>query len=170
METQVASLSRKEILKALVIDMAALGFILLTPSLAHFFSFPVYMLEPMRVMMILSMAHSTRRNSYLVALALPLFSFLVSGHPEPVKMMIITAELVLNVYLFYMLASRLNNFFLSGFLSIVLSKIFCYLAYLVVFSMAFVRDEAGTQFLVVQALTTLLFSGYLYLIFKNKRS
>jgi hypothetical protein len=170
MTTQVASLSRKELIRALVIDMTALGFILLTPSIAHLFSFPVYMLEPMRVMLILSLAHSGRRNSYLLALALPLFSFLVSGHPEPVKMMIITAELVLNVYLFYLFVSRARNIFLSGVLSIVISKIFCYGAYLVFFSLAFVRDEADTRFLVVQALTTLIFSSYLYFIFRNKKS
>jgi hypothetical protein len=170
MDTKIASLSRNDLLKALLIDFAALAFILVTPSLAHLFSFPVYMLEPMRLMMILSLAHSTKKNSYLLALALPLFSFLVSGHPEPVKMMIITAELVLNVYLFYLLAARVRNIFLSGFLSILLSKLLCYLAYLVVFSLAFVRDEAGTMFLGVQLLTSLIFSGYLYAIFKAKRS
>lgn len=170
MDTQVASLSRRDLLKALLIDMAALAFILVTPSLAHLFSFPVYMLEPMRLMVILSLAHSTRKNSYLLALALPLFSFLVSGHPEPVKMMIITAELALNVFLFYFIASRIRSIFLSGVGSILLSKIFCYLAYLVIFSMVFVRDEAGTMFLVVQVLTTLIFSGYLFVLFKGKRS
>jgi hypothetical protein len=168
MDTQVASLSRKDLLKALLIDMAALAFILFTPSLAHFFSFPVYMLEPMRLMMILSIAHSSKKNSYLLALSLPLFSFLVSGHPEPVKMMIITAELTLNVFLFYFLAARIRNSFASAFLSILASKAFCYLAYLVIFSLAFVREEAGTVFLLVQALTTLIFSSYLFLALKNK--
>lgn len=113
MEAQVHVLSRKALVKALLIDMAALAFILLVPSLAHLFSFPVYMLEPMRVMVILSLAHSTRQNSYLLALALPAFSFLVSGHPEAVKMMIITAELVLNVFLFYLVAARTRNLLLS---------------------------------------------------------
>jgi hypothetical protein len=169
MDAKVVSIPRKDLLKALLIDMAALAFILVTPSLAHLFSFPVYMLEPMRLMMILSVAHSTRKNSYLLALSLPLFSFLVSGHPELVKMMIITAELVLNVWLFYFMASRVRNIFLAGLVSILLSKVFCYSAYLLVFPMVFVRDEAGTMFLVVQSLTTLLFSGYLFMMFKGKR-
>lgn len=166
----VASIPRKELLKALFIDILALAFIYFTPSIAHMFNFPVYMLEPMRVMLILSIAHSTRKNSYLLALTLPLFSFLVSGHPEPVKMMIITAELLVNVFLFYLIASRIRNLFLSGLLSIVISKAFCYLAYLVVFSAMFVREEAGAVFLLVQAITTLLFSGYLFIISKSKRS
>ena len=170
MNTQAASLSQKELVKALVIDILALAFIYFTPSLAHLLNFPVYMLEPMRVMLILSLAHSTRKNSYLLALTLPLFSFLVSGHPELVKMMIITAELVLNVFLFYLISARIRNLFLAGFLSIVGSKIFCYLAYLVVFSMAFVREEAGTVFLLVQLLTTVIFSGYLFVISKARQS
>lgn len=169
MNTQVATIQKKELLKALLIDSAALVFILFTPSLAHFFSFPVYMLEPMRLMMILAIAHSNRKNSYLLALTLPLFSWLVSGHPEPVKMGIITAELALNVYLFYFLAGRIRNSFLAGILSIAGSKLFCYLAYLVIFSAAFVRAEAGTMFLLVQGATTLIFSGYLFFMFKNRQ-
>ena len=169
MHTQVASIPRKELLKALSIDIMALALIYFTPSIAHLLNFPVYMLEPMRVMMILSFAHSSRKNSYLLALTLPLFSFLVSGHPEPVKMMIITAELLVNVFLFYLLAARIRNLFLPGLLSIIISKAFCYLAYLAVFSAAFVREEAGTVFLAVQALTTVLFSIYLFIISKTIR-
>lgn len=169
MNTQAAVLSRKVLIKALVIDLAALTFILLTPSLVHLFNLPVYMLEPMRLMVILSLAHSTKKNTYLLALTLPVFSFIVSGHPEALKMLIITAELVLNVFLFYLLASKIRNFFLSGVLSIVLSKVFCYLAYLVVFSFAFVQEEAAVLFIVVQVLTTLLFSVYLFVIMRNKR-
>jgi hypothetical protein len=167
MKTQVASIPGKELLKALFIDIMALAVIYFTPSIAHLLNFPVYMLEPMRVMLILSMAHSTRRNSYLLALTLPLFSFLVSGHPEAVKMMIITSELALNVFLFYLMAGKVRNMFVSGLLAILISKAFCYMAYLAVFSFAFVRDEAGATFLLVQGLTTLLFSGYLFIISKR---
>lgn len=170
MNVQTASLSKKELLKALLLDAGALAFIFLAPSLTHLLSFPVYMLEPMRVMLILSLAHSSKKNSYLLALTLPLFSFLVSGHPEAVKMMVITAELVLNVFLFYLLSERIRNIFWSGMLSILVSKFFCYLAYLAVFSLAFVRAEAAPLFLLVQAATTLVFSTYLFLLFKRKQS
>ena len=170
MNTQAVAIPRNTLRKALIIDLLALGFIYFTPSIAHLLNFPVYMLEPMRVMLILSLAHSTRQNSYLLALTLPLFSFLVSGHPEAVKMMIITAELTVNVFLFYLLADRMRNLFLAGVVSIVASKVFCYLAYLVVFSMAFVREEAGALFLGVQLLTTLIFSGYLYFLSKKATS
>ncbi len=170
MNTQAVAIPRNTLRKALIIDILALGFIYFTPSIAHLLNFPVYMLEPMRVMLILSLAHSTRQNSYLLALTLPLFSFLVSGHPEAVKMMIITAELTVNVFLFYLLADRMRNLFLAGLVSILGSKVLCYLAYLVVFSMAFVREESGTLFLVVQLITTLIFSGYLYFLSKKAQS
>lgn len=169
MKIQTASLSRKLVVRTALLDLFAVALILLAPSIAHLFSFPVYMLEPMRVMIILSLAHSTRKNSYLLALTLPIFSFLVSGHPELVKMLIITAELVLNVFLFYLLASRIRNGFLSGLLSILTSKVFCYLAYLVFFSLAFVREEAAPLFLLVQGATTLVFAGYLFMTFKNQK-
>jgi hypothetical protein len=155
------TINRSKIRNSVLIDGLALAFIYFIPSLAHLVSLPVYMIEPMRVMLILSLAHSSKWNSYLLALTLPLFSYLVSGHPFFGKMVIITAELVVNVFLFYFLFSRLGKFFWSAFLSIVLSKLLAYLLYLVFFSFAFVIEESEVVFLSVQVLTTLIFSGYI---------
>jgi hypothetical protein len=167
MKALTITLNRKEALKTALIDLSALALVYFTPTLVHLLNFPVYMLEPMRVMLIISFAYSAKRNSYLLALSLPLFSFLVSGHPEFLKMMVITAELTLNVYLFYFLLERRSGTFLAALLSIAGSKLFCYLLYLVVFSWAFVRAEAAPVFLLVQLLTTFIFSGYLFLLFKR---
>jgi hypothetical protein len=158
---------RKETLRTILIDLFALSFIYLAPTAAHLLNFPVYMLEPMRLMLIVSLAHSSRKNSYILALTLPLFSFLVSGHPELLKMLVITAELALNVFLFYLLLRRGLNMFVSALMSIVFSKLFCYLLYLAVFSWAFVQAEAAPLFLGIQVATTLVFSGYLYVISRS---
>jgi hypothetical protein len=163
MKALTINLTRKEAL----IDLAALTFIYFTPTLVHLLNFPVYMMEPMRIMLVISFAYSSKNNSFLLALSLPLFSFLVSGHPEFIKMMVITAELTLNVYLFYFLLGRRSGTFPAALLSIIASKLFCYLLYLAVFSWAFVRAEAAPVFLIVQALTTLVFSSYLYLSLKR---
>ena len=93
----------------------------------------------MRVMLMLALIYSSKWNVYALAIVLPLFSFLVSGHPAPLKMMVIMAELALNAWLFLYLYQKTRRSFMSAFGSIVIRKVFCYAMYLAVFSMAFVK-------------------------------
>jgi len=147
-----------------ITDITALIFVGLVPAASHLFKIPIYYIEPMRIMLILSLLYSSRWNAYALAIVLPLFSFLVSGHPAPVKMMIIMAELMLNTILFLQFYKSIKNAFLSTFGSIILSKLFCYAMYLVVFSMAFVKEEAQTTFLIAQLFLTILLSFTVWLI------
>jgi hypothetical protein len=169
MKSAIAAIDRKELVKSVILDLFALAFIYFVPSLAHLTGFPVYMIEPMRLMLILSIVHSTKNNTYLLALTLPVFSLAVSGHPEFLKMLIITGELILNGVLFYLIRDRFKNVFISLISAIILSKLACYLAYWVIFSFAFVKSEAGGTFLAAQCITTLLFSSYAYLVLTNKQ-
>jgi hypothetical protein len=167
----IATLSgSKELLKNLLFGFAAILFIVLAPALAHLANFPIYYIEPMRLMLILALAHTQKANAYALALSLPLVSFLFSGHPEVVKMLIITAELTLNVWLFYFIFKKTSRTFISIFLSIILSKMFCYSLYLVFFSWAFFMSETQTVFLISQLIATTLFSAYLYWAMNHKLS
>jgi hypothetical protein len=147
-----------------ITDIAAMVFVGIVPAASHLFKIPVYNIEPMRIMMVLTLLFTSRQNAYLLALALPVFSFLVSGHPAPMKMMIITTELILNVWLFFLLYRNMKMAFLSMFSSILLSKGFCYAMYLILFSMTFVKAEAGTTFLIAQIILTLVLSCIFWLI------
>lgn len=154
--------------RAAITDIAALLFVGLMPAVSHLFSIPVYYIEPMRVMLMLALLYSSSWNTFALALVLPLFSFLVSGHPEPVKMMIIMAELLLNAWLFLLFYRKTRMSFLSTFGSIIISKVFCYAMYFIVFSMAFVRSEAGAAFLMAQVILTLLLSSVIWLILRMR--
>jgi hypothetical protein len=155
-----------------ITDISALVFVGLVPAASHLFKIPVYYIEPMRVMLVLALLYSSRFNAYALAIVLPLFSFLVSGHPAPLKMMIIMAELLLNAWLFLYFYQKTSRSFLSAFGSIILSKIFCYVMYLAVFSMAFVKAEAEMTFLLAQVILTLLLSSLVWFISyrRNKNS
>ena len=156
------------LIKNVCIDSAALAFVYFTPLIAHLIAFPIYMIEPMRLMVILSLVHSSPRNSYLLAFTLPLFSYIATSHPEFFKMLIITAELVLNVFFFYWLSSRMKNVFFEMIIAIFASKAVCYLLYLIFFSITFVRNEASLPFLIVQIITTLVFSTYIFIFWKKQ--
>jgi len=141
-----------------LIDGFALAFLLLMPAAAHLTGIPFYFIEPMRIMLVVALIFTSRSNAYILALALPVFSFLVSGHPVPVKMLIIMAELVLNVRLFISLFHKTRKPFISMFSAIIGSKIFCYLTYWIVFSWAFVVDESQVIFLIAQLIVSLVLS------------
>ena len=137
------SFEKNEVIKATVLDVVSLAFIYFIPGIAHLLSFPVYMIEPMRLMLVVSFVITGKKNSYLLALTLPLFSFVVSGHPEFLKMLIITSELLVNVFLFYLFADLIKETIPGRISSIIASKLFAYFLYLVFFSFAFVKSEAG---------------------------
>jgi hypothetical protein len=165
MNEQILSMPLK---REIIFDSAALVFIGLTPAFAHFASLPLFMIEPMRLMLVLALVHTNRTNAWLLAAILPLFSYLVSGHPEPLKMLVITAELLANTGLFLLLIRRGIYPFLAMFQAILLSKLFCYSLYILLFPWSFVIAEAQTRFLVIQGLVTLLLSGYSAFIFSRK--
>jgi hypothetical protein len=158
----------KDVLKTLILDGVALAVVFLIPFIADLFHFPFYMIEPMRLMVMISIAHTSRINSYLLAFVLPFFSWVVSGHPEFFKMLIMTAELGINVYLFYLLLKKSDHVFLTMIAAIIISKIICYSSYLVFFSMTFFREEAVPSFLIAQAITTMLFSLYVSIFYKKR--
>jgi len=163
-----ASLSRKALSNSIIINAAAILLIYFTPALTHFLNFPLYLIEPMRLMLVLAMIHSDRRNAYLLALTLPLFSYAVSAHPVIYKMLLITAELLFNVWLFYTLRNRMKNTFAAMASAIVISKSAYYGLKAIFISAALVGPGLISTPLWIQVITTLIFSGYAMLFFKNK--
>ncbi len=155
--------------KVLFIDAFLLLLVYLLPAAAHFTGLPVYMMEPMRLALILSIAHTNRTNTFVLAATLPIFSFLLSGHPVLVKMLIITAELLLNVWVFYVLERRRFQPFAAMFLAIILSKIVCYLLYWPLISFSFMVEEAEPRFILIQFLTTTIFSFYIAFTVKRQK-
>ena len=157
------------IYKSILIDFISFGFLLILPAAAHLTGIPLYFIEPMRLMLVVALLFSNRYNAFAIAVMLPLFSFLVSGHPAPVKMLIIIFELLLNGWLFLALLKRSKKPFSSMFISILLSKTFCYLVYWIVFSWAFVIDESQTIFLIAQFVLAFALSSFTAII-ASKRS
>jgi len=166
MKALVQNIQKGMIWKSVLLDFSALAFIYLVPTFSHLLQIPLYFIEPMRLMLVLSLVHTTKRNAYFIALSLPLFSFLISSHPVFAKMLLISFELGLNVYLFYLLKDVLKKVFPAIILSIVLSKIVYYaIKYLMIYFLILNTGLISTPIL-VQVITTVVFSLYLYMILK----
>jgi len=162
------TINRKKNLIASLLNVSALAFIYFTPALSHVLNLPVYLIEPMRLMLILALVHTNKQNAYLLAFTLPIFSFLVSGHPVFAKMLLISFELALNVFLFYFISKRMHNILFAALGSILLSKAAYYLVKFVLLQTLLLNGKLVSTPLFIQLITTLIFSFYCYLLLSKR--
>lgn len=170
MEIMEAILGKKVsrgIINNTVFDLAAIAFIYLVPVFSHLFALPIYYLEPMRLMLILGIAHTSKKNAYILAITLPLFSFVVSSHPVFLKTLLISSELLLNVWLYFFLIEKLKNKFGTMLLSITLSKVAYYVVKFGLLSVLLLEGSLVSTPLIIQGLTILLFSVYIFKFSKS---
>ncbi len=111
-----------------VTDAALLLAVYFVPALSHLLPFPLYLFEPMRLLLFAGLLIARNNvNTYFLALTIPLVSTIISGHPPFVKAVIMSFELYTNVVLLVWLSQYLrwpNG--LAFFVSTVLSKVFYY--------------------------------------------
>ncbi len=168
MENTLNLIKSKNFVKSAAIDILALAFIYFIPTMAHFFSFPLYYADPMRIVLILCLAHTSKSNTFIIALTLPVFSFIIASHPSMYKSLLIASELLLNLYLFYFISQKLKNVFGSMLISIALSKIFYYLAKYLFITAGLIEGELVSTPIWIQAIAAALFSLYAFIILRNR--
>jgi hypothetical protein len=163
----ISSVNWKTAIRSGLLDITAVAFIYFLPALSHMLSIKLYLIEPMRLMLILALVHTHRKNAFLLALTLPFFSYLISAHPVFIKSALIAAELVVNVALFYFLVKYMHRLG-AIFASIWLSKIFYYgLKYIAILTVLPNESLIGTP-LQIQLATSAAFSLYLFLMLKKE--
>jgi hypothetical protein len=168
MRTKVHRLLQTESFISILFDFLALVCIYFVPAISHLLNLPLYLIEPMRIMLILALVHTSKKNAYMLALTMPLFSFIISSHPEFPKMFLITMELSLNVFLFYLLLKKTPYLIVSVLLSIVLSKVIYYSVKFFLIKLTILDSELVTTPILIQLITTLFFSLYLFAFYKKK--
>ena len=164
-------LSRKDsitITKSLVTDILLLGVIYMLPTISHLLAFPLYLLDPMRVVIFASILLSASRlNSFILATTIPLFSFFVGGHPVFVKSLLIALELLANLALFWFFYKKGVNVFVTTFISIILSKVLYYILKASLLDAGLLKMELVSTSLIIQALVAVAISLLMALFMKN---
>lgn len=153
--------------KTILLDIFALLAITLTPALSHLLALPIYLLEPMRIMLVLSIIHTSKKNSYAIALMLPIFSFLISAHPSIIKTLLISSELILNVWLFNLVLNNIRNVFVSMIAGILISKVFYYSIKFGLMSIGLLSGDLAATPIYLQFVIALVLSTYSYFMFKG---
>lgn len=163
MEGILNKITAKEFVKPAVFDVIALTVIYLVPVFSHLFAVPIYYTEPMRLMLVLAIMFTSKRNAFIIAATLPIFSMLVSGHPVFYKALIMSGELFLNVLLYFVLVEKLKNKFASMMLSITLSKAAYYGLKILLLNLALMSGDIIATPIVFQLGVILLYGSMMVL-------
>ena len=170
-----ASIARKKALGIGLTDAVALLFVLVVPALSHMTAVPFYLLDPMRLAVLGALlASRSRVNGLVLAVALPLVSFAISGHPVFPKCLVIAAELSVNVLLFWWLSRAFSRkgalgIGVASFVSILFSKVFYYGLKALVLGAGLMQMELVSTALWVQLVVAVMISAGFALWWRNTR-
>ncbi len=157
--------------KPFVVDAFVLASVYFMPILAHSFEIPVYLFEPMRMALFMSIFFlNSRNNAYFLALCLPLFSFIVTGHPVVIKNIIMAMELLVNVYVLFKFLDLKINPFACSLMSIVISKSIYYALKYIAVGFGFMNTAIIGTSVVIQVMVALVLSVLFWLAFRRKNN
>lgn len=154
-----------KISSTLLLDAIAVLLIIYMGDISRLIGYPVYILDPMRMMLILAFAFTPRWNGWILALLLPFLSYFLGAHPSLTKTTLMAAELLLNVWLFWFLIDKTKMALLSILISIVFSKVVYYLLKFTCIQLGWLSGELITTPLDIQVITTLSFSAFIFIVF-----
>ncbi len=127
MSTRTATVWTDQVRTTSLIDLGIILAIYLLPGLTHVLPLPLYMIDPMRLLLFLTLLTTQRMNSLVLAATIPFLSTLFSGHPVFPKTILISAELSLNVMVFHWIMGKKDSLMFAGAVSILSAKLFYYL-------------------------------------------
>ena len=168
MNSRVSSLKSKKNSITLLADIVAVVVILLLPTISHLMPFPLFYLDPMRLVLLgVYFVSRNYKNAYVLAVGLPIFSMLYSGHPIFYKAILISFELLINILLLHFLFRKGVNVFFAVFSSIILSKVLYYLFKFVFIEWALISGKLFSTSLITQTLIAIGLS-FVFFIFGRK--
>ena len=161
--------SSLQLTKVLSWDIVILTAIYFVPTLSHLTSFPLYLFDPMRFAVLGSLLFlRDYKNTFFLAASLPLFSYFIGGHPVFLKSVLISMELMVNVALLLYLKDKVKPIFGVVLASIVISKIFYYMAKYALISFSLLDADLLATPLLMQVVVALLISVSFSLIYKER--
>jgi len=140
-------------------DLVIVGLFYMVPTLSHLTSLPLYRFEPMRCVLLLSLLLTgNMKNTYVMAVTLPLFSFFVGGHPVFVKALLMAVELSANIFLFDLISRKVKNTAGAMFIAIIASKAFYYLIKYGVLALGIMEGPIVATGILTQLIVTVVLS------------
>lgn len=158
--------------RTLFIDAVVLLIVYMIPAYSHFLPIPIYYFDPMRVLLLASYI-LTRNNSntILLAISLPIFTSLISGHPPIFKAILISIELLINILvLIRLLKDQRINQYIALVTSILFSKVVYYLFKFLFIKLGLINGTLISTDLWTQAGTILLIFLFFRAVWRKNKS
>jgi hypothetical protein len=148
-------LSKYRIISTDIVIFVAVYFI---PALSHLLPIPLYMLDPMRILLFISLILSKNYgNTLIIGATIPIFSSLITGHPVFAKSILISIELFTNIFLLYVLISKTQwNKILIFCVAIIVSKLNYYFMKYLFIKLSFIGGELISTPISIQLITSLV--------------
>ncbi len=117
---------RNEYTLAVILDGMLFCLLFATTAISHHLPIPLYLFDPMKLIIILVIVFTNKTNAIFVALAIPQFSLVTSGHPIFPKNILISIELIIFVSTYSLFhVSYMKKYKLAG--AILFSKLSYYM-------------------------------------------
>jgi hypothetical protein len=146
--------------KTFITDVLIIVAVYFIPALSHQVPFPLYTFEPMRLLLFAGLLLvRNNANAYFLACTIPLVSTIVSGHPPLAKAILISFELLANVWILLKLAKQYKwNAGILFFVSTVASKIIYYGLKFIFIQLSLIPGDLITTALTTQLITLIVLS------------
>lgn len=139
------SLSRVALVDALVLVS-----FYVTIVFAHILPFPLYQFDPMKILVLITVVYSNRGNSMGIAAALPVLSFLSTGHPVFPKFLIMSGELMVFAFVLGMLSQSRSSGLVAFLGAVLISKLAYYFIKFSVISLGWLQTPLLTTSVITQ--------------------
>jgi hypothetical protein len=161
----------RSLVEIILIDLLTLILLYFIPFLTHVSPFTLYYTEPMRLMALaVFFLTGNHRNGVAIALTLPFFSMLFSGHPIPAKALLISVELSVNIILLHLILDRFNKY---GFIlilgSIIISKTLYYLLKFIFIKTSLLSGSLFSIPVQIQIITAIITAAVFHVVLAGGR-
>lgn len=131
---ELKSKNTQSVARIFIVDATILLILFALPTISHQLPFPLFLIEPMRIMVLASYLFTNKQNGLMIGMAIPIFSSLTSGHPIFLKSILISLELVSMLLVLDYLKSKINDLF-SLTIAIFISKAiyYCFKALFIIY-------------------------------------
>jgi hypothetical protein len=152
--------------KSLLFDLGGILLVYFLPEISNLLDVQFYLFEPMRVIIVFAIVHTSKENTYIIAVLLPAISYIFSSHPSVIKTFILSGDLLINIFLYFNLTKLKINKFLIMSVCIVASKIVYYLAKYLLIHFLVLKGKLIATPIYIQIMIVIILSGYVYLLDK----
>lgn len=156
----------------IITDVLVLLLVYFIPALSHISPLPLHYLDPMRMLLFAAYLISRNNmNAFVLAATIPVFSSIVTGHPEFYKSLLIAFELLINISCFvWMIKNCRWQPGVLFFIAAVVSKLFYYLGKYIFLKAGLLTGSLMATGLDVQLYTVAGLSLLFAFLYKRKTS